>query len=347
MKTVFSIICLLSVLVSCKPTQPTDYYTKDDWEYINYLPITNYGNFSYITVNDNNDIFISNTSSLLKSSDSGKNWIEVLTYQQVGYVTQLIQNPVTKSMFAGFNRHENYSSPAEYGILKSTDNGSTWQIIKSDSLPKNVSNYSLVVTKKGNLFASVYLPYFKNNDTTTYFVSAVYCSTDDGTSWKIKKSDFDSLPGYLYTNDKYLMLVKNPKNTKCNIFTSTDEGNTWSNHILDNYSDTYVYPGNNEDVYLMNFSAYKASFTNPVKKPINGISFGALGCGFFLSNTGNQYIFNMSGLYLSKDNGYSWRNLMKSQDDNNNSICESNDGYIYTITGSNTIFRSKKAFAKM
>ena len=55
----------------------------------------------------------------------------------------------------------------------------------------------------------------------------------------------------------------------------------------------------------------------------------------------------MSGLYLSKDNGYSWRNLMKSQDDNNNSICESNDGYIYTITGSNTIFRSKKAFAKM
>jgi photosystem II stability/assembly factor-like uncharacterized protein len=95
-----------------------------------------------------------------------------------------------------------------YGLLRSTDSGETWQVLKN-GLPRHFSiEFELAINSKGHIFAGGW--------------GSVYRSTDNGQNWM--KIDLKNEHGNALIVDAHNTLSAG---TGHGIFRSTDEGKTW------------------------------------------------------------------------------------------------------------------------
>ena len=195
------------------------------------------------------NIFISSYYSyLLKSSDEGITWNKIgsaLPPTEAGL--QKIALGPDGTIYAA--RH--------YELCRSLDEGTTWDIIKS-----NLSFPRIAVDSKGNIYCSTH---------ETQSFPGLYKSTDRGNSWR--KLNFPALNIYsISINHRDDILVTTVSTGK--VFISSNGGNTWQ--------ETLTFSGHTN---------VRCSIYGP-----NGYAF-----------IGSNY-----GIYFSNDYGYSWKNISQS-----------------------------------
>lgn len=222
------------------------------------------------------NVFALNTSGVVLSTDNGKSWNSVNDGLPANsYVTALAASAtdVFASTYGG-------------GVYRSSDNGTTWTSLETDSTDRC---YSLVVNGT-NLFLGT-------EDL------GVFLSTDNGTTWSGTNLTNIAIQAIAVSGTNFFAGTVNA------IFVSTDNGSTWTaandgstglpNDTVRSviFSDTNLFAASNDGVYLsMN---NRTSWT-----PANSGLPGLVQC--FADSGGNIFAGTNSGVFLSSDNGATW-----------------------------------------
>lgn len=204
------------------------------------------------TINFSSDgyIYLGANGGNYRSIDGGYIWEELnLVHQAYSYLFK-DDSTIFSSVNTGI-----YPNPEQY-ICRSTDNGTTWNVINSSV---KTAPWIIALSKKGHLIAAVNPPDADSG--------SVICSEDNGDSWysingDLPTSDINDLK--IDNNDKLYISIIN-----YGIYCSEDYGETWNelNNGLPEYdinciginSENEVYAGSN-----LSGSIYKYSLTSPV-----------------------------------------------------------------------------------
>ncbi|MGB1218258.1 MAG: hypothetical protein ACPG4W_00620 [Flavobacteriales bacterium] len=180
------------------------------------------------------------SGGIWKSTDGGESWQKKTSGEQLSSVTciqQDIRDGKTNVWYAGTG--EGYGNSASAtgayflgnGMLKSTDNGESWQPIASTQSASTVS-----FTSNWNIMWNVAVDYTIDSLDVVYgsTYGNVYRSTDGGDSWE---ELFSNLGGSPYTTNvlvannglTYIFLNSDANAASRGVYLSEDHGETWEN----------------------------------------------------------------------------------------------------------------------
>ena len=183
------------------------------------------------------------------------------------------------------------------GLYKSTDNGETWNKIKS--LPYNIEVYALFINKEDHIFAG------------TRGQGVIYRSTDDGETWEIKASGFTSPHCWAFGQNKEGSVLVAGEAWFGRTYRSTDNGDSWTytaplsgiSFAVDSINN--IYCGTFDGLYKSTNDGLTWDPTGLTNVPVNAIlidSSNGVICG-----TG--YYTNGQGVFYSTDYGATWTNI--------------------------------------
>jgi len=174
--------------------------------------------------------------TIIRSSDGGKTWREVLNFYdpdwQYGHGIYCIAYSPSKPniVYAGAQQKDEYfllragtdfstdPNARSYGVFKSTDGGKSWRITKARGLENTTKNISSIAIHPHDPDI-VYIGIRYNG---------VYKSTDGGESWEPKNNGLLSLDvRSLAINPKHPNILYAGLGEGVGIFKSTDGGETW------------------------------------------------------------------------------------------------------------------------
>ncbi|MCH7772172.1 MAG: hypothetical protein IIA49_14355, partial [Bacteroidetes bacterium] len=186
------------------------------------------------------------------------------------------------------------------GLYKSTDNGETWNKIKS--IPYDIEVYALFINKEDHIFAG------------TRGQGVIYRSTDDGETWEIKATGFTSSHCWAFGQNKDGSVLVAGEAWFGRTYRSTDNGSNWTytaplsaiSFAVD--SSNNIYCGTFDGLYKSTDSGNSWSQVDTALG--NGVTYGL----YFHSQNSSIYLIKHiigSGffgglLYISSDNGNSW-----------------------------------------
>ena len=200
------------------------------------------------------------------STNDGINWIHSNITNRNGFA--LAANATT--MFAG----------TEYGVYKSTDNGSTWTLT-----PQEIFTLSLAFSNN-NLFAGTQ-------------ALGVYISTDNGNNWSQTALKNKTVLSLFVSGSKILAGTDTS-----GIFYSTNNGSNW---YRSNLTTQYVY-----QFTSLGSSFYTASYGGIHKSTDGGVNWSQSGLNSYSGVSiisKDNYLFAGTfgnGVFLSSNGGYTW-----------------------------------------
>jgi photosystem II stability/assembly factor-like uncharacterized protein len=287
------------------------------------------------------NIIASSYNKLYLSADYGKNWSELNIFNDIKYITCLIETE--NIIFAGTNN----------GLYLSTDNGLNWS---QTSFEKPVTN---IVTNINKIFINSYgngLFYSsdrgitwsqKNGEYTDMALSklaygsnkliagtwaGVYISSDDGNQWISKNSGLSLVNVWSFNGDSNNIYA----GTNCGLFVSSDNGTHWEQRIKGlEVPDILKFYIDNKNIYAI---------LNGSKEIYRSTDLGNNWLPFFstcpivnsISAKNNKIVIatEKNGILVSLDDGLTW--VYK-----NNGLLDSNIFFI-TFVGNNICAESKE-----
>jgi photosystem II stability/assembly factor-like uncharacterized protein len=296
------------------------------WISRNYgLPQDSYYENFYITdiISDSSGcLFVSTEiSGIYYSTNNGDTWLP--TSYKKGWVNCLSVSPDNK-IFAGTSGGVRYSddkgaywqnwnldnyniksiaidkkgwifvSAEEQGIIRSTDNGLSFEFMQNEGL-KNAGIYSLAVNSQNLLFAGAI-----NGD--------IFTSSNNGNNWILKRKTTYTNQGinsFAINSKGYIYAGTNSSYPNCGIVYSTDTGFTWKFKTMDS---RYLYLRNiavdtGDRLYAIAASTYLRSTDggNSWVDILGGISFGG---GYYITAGPDGQLFLGQGLSLYRSDNY-------------------------------------------
>lgn len=268
--------------------------------------------------------------AIMKTENFGDDW------HHPEFNTPFQRLPILEIDFNPFNLNEGYAA-SEYGLFKTTDRGESWVYSTNMEKMQTVSYHPEV---EGLIFASsVESDFFEGG------IDAVYKSTDGGESWKIVSTqriiqfDYDKNdPNIVYAlGRKYSILYR-----------STDQGESWDIIFGENELENFPYAegkvlrvsgSNPNNIYLgfrdtfddkregmIFYSSDGGENWTRIESKLNELDNGGHVATIWLDElqSGRMYVgtysfgqpltdnFSNGGLYLTEDNGNSWRKVYGS-----------------------------------
>ena len=276
-----------------------------------------------IFTHTNGDIFIgtSKEARIYRSNDGGDNWTQVYNSSNSTVITTCFTSTANGSILAG----------TEVSILKSTDNGDTWNTTLSSQTIRQ-----MLMVNNGNIIASTSTGIFKSvDDGNTWNVSnngltntnvvalnkntlgvlfcstinnKVFKSTDNGDSW-IELSIIPASAIYCISSNSSNELYAG---TFSGLYKSTDDGNTWTEDSLDNQLIRTLHFDNFDQLFVGtdNFGIYRYLLTNPFYEQINnGLKNTFINTMTFNLNGDLFCATNSNKFYKTSNLGTTWIDL--------------------------------------
>lgn len=251
---------------------------------------------------------------VLISSDRGNSWV----YPDTGFAP-----------FDGngilFESSGNVIVAASGGLFKSTNHGQDWSVYQTYA-----NCYSVAETHPHTLIATDW--YYTVQPGDQY--ARIYRSTDEGTSWSMQFSGFNSPP---------IRCVRQIGSTiYAGCYRSTDEGLTWQGDFRDAWFSISAFVQDRLGDYLVAIrdSIYRSTNVGATWTPAT--SFGANVTSMAMDSAGNLYVgTNGRGLFASTDDGTTWQDRSSGLTDSVvQAIVYSADHHLWCGTASQGIFRS-------
>lgn len=232
------------------------------------------------------------SSSLHRSTDSGKNW----------QIVNSFLNQFNTSSIDFIDSKIGYALNAN-GILKTIDGGITWQQIFYEQTSANVTCIKFFDTQRGIAYRQSY---------------GMLRTYDGGSSWIISNQVTDEINNIFYVDSLTIYAV----GLDGVVFKSTDGGAAWTwispSSRIGSYSlysqyfftkEQGVVVGNRGRILRTNNGGVTWNWFSPTYINITGISFGDSTTGYF-STWGN--------IYKTTNTGKNWNQLSLSTDPSNN-----------------------------
>ncbi len=304
MKTLkFLIIIFLLFATKSKAEKPF-------WELVSIGPP--WGHVRNFAFNDSNDIFASSYNGVFKSTDNGDSWRLVLPGRPVMSVVVCENGTLLARQAFGINRDSNYGS---YTILRSFDNGESWEEIEKfwKNIPDSFSSFRnpyILLGDKNNILLGIYC-------SSKY---EYYNSTNFGDTWK-KCGEIEA-DGTLYINyftecffkDSLIIqfgvgVFGEPHESKSLLEISNDFGKSWKKYQMEPiYLKDLYFKSQNEFYLASSDGIYFSSDQGQswVKKWLSGIML------YHISMQGEDTIIAsaLDRIYYSYNKGISWQTAM-------------------------------------
>jgi photosystem II stability/assembly factor-like uncharacterized protein len=261
---------------------------------------------------------------LLISSNNGLSWNKLIIGDTDYHVLSLTINRKNGYLFAGTE---------DNGILRSTDDGISWERVAEDSIKSCVP--TILADTIGNVYAVECFTYF-------------WHSSDNGISWEKLFEDF-TFPDLRYSSLKinqkgYFYAIFGRK-----LFCSKDKGFTWNwiNNLQDSIYIMDFFIDKNDDIYAGGFYVNKSTddgISWETLKIVDSLGYVNL---INLENNEQLIVIMIHGnnikIYVSNDKGICWKDVTEGINENVylfSSIVLTNDGYYILGTYPDGIYRS-------
>jgi len=233
-------------------------------------------------------------SFILRSTDTGSNWVTNMSSQHYSFVDIHFKNIMNGLAVTNSGR-----------IFKTIDNGSNWiQTLSNDSF--NVSNFAFANDNEGNAFGS----------------GKILKTTDYGSHWRVIQSPSDNI----ILNSRFLNNQTGfAFGNKATVLKSTDSGNNW-NLIQVPLSDSFNFVSNsfiNENTgwilarrMWVSFPPYSENYHTKIIKTTNAGENWTVNCyliysdiyskiNFFNNNDG--WMTSSNKIFKTSNSGVSWQ----------------------------------------
>lgn len=243
------------------------YKSFDGGETWEHMGLTEQRIISRIVINPSNtDVVYAGTMGLpferneerglYKSSDGGETWTQVHYVNDESGVIDLLINPdQPDTLFAAMwnrirNNQESLITGPDAKIWRSTDAGSTWEILEN-GLPQDTSS-RIGLAMSGSNYDHIFAIYVG----TDFQIKGLYRSTDAGENWEDVNWDFDLMSNALGGFGWYFGQIRvNPWNDEhitilgVDMFSTFDGGDTWETTVPP-WWDYSVHADKHDMVYL-------------------------------------------------------------------------------------------------
>lgn len=262
-------------------------------------------------------------TGVYKSVNGGQSW-ENMGLKDSGHISQIWINPKDSDEVLVASQGPLWSDGGERGLYRSTDGGTTWDLILDIDEHTGVNEFVVDPRNPNVIVASSY----QRRRHVWVLInggpgSGIYKSTDRGESWSEVKAGLPSddmgrigLAGAASDPDMLYAIIE-ANDDEQGVYRSTDFGGTWekrSSYMTSSpqyYNEIIVDPKNSDRLYALN------TFT--MKSEDGGKSFTALSSQWRHvddhalwidpNNTQHLYIGGDGGIYESWDRGTTWRHL--------------------------------------
>ena len=276
MKKVFFAFAILALLA--------DFSAAQEWVQTNG---TGEGQLNTVVFNSRKDLFTAGDGVIMKSEDHGKTWTR--TGPKIPYsIFRNIAITPNGDLFSGCS---GYNTNHLYGLYKSTDNGGSWSLIKSET------PYYLKTDHNGIIYALVlYL-----NQKYRY---TCLSSSDGGKTWDsttIPIDDINTLD--IDSNGVVICSYYN------SLYRSTDKGKTLEKvrSFQQNIYCTSIVAGKGSNVYVSATQPTSSIHSTDDGKTWLTLPFGQ---GLFAQSPSGRVLFVGSGVIkYSDDNGLTWNDF--------------------------------------
>ncbi len=223
---------------------------------------------------------------IYKSSDAGKHWISVGGGFTVNFSNYITIAGDSEAVFAATYRD---------GILRSTDQGTTWSLNNEDILIYDQPR--TLITTEGDFFLGT--------------KGGMYKTSDHGLSWSESNSgiyaNMTALPAVVSLNSNLFTAAR----FGGGVFRSADNGASWTNVSGDlpvNQEDLTSFNGNSTAVFAYDRMSDDLGVSwHPTNSP------GSLGSLPWIEQNGSLFTINQGsetpGVFKSTDNGLTWSSI--------------------------------------
>ncbi|MDY0081554.1 MAG: T9SS type A sorting domain-containing protein [Ignavibacteriaceae bacterium] len=285
-----------------------------------------------IAVDDSGNVFVASWTGIFKSTDNGVSWEFKNNGLQIGDIYKLFIDYEGNIYLCG-----SANFPA-YGLYKSTDGGENW-LGFADTLNRNPNNNFEDVTIIPNELGGII--YVSNEH-------GVYRSTDNGVSWQ-STNYLDPCARHIGINKNGYMFFGNLCASWFGIYRSTDLGMNWVRHtFLGVSSMVYLRDGSIlagcYDPGLASFGIYKTTNNGDNWFNTNTISGLDYPSDFLLDTNDDIYVFigglNIDGIYVSFNDGNSWKNYGLSGYHPVTCLAIDTSGYVWAGAHQDGVYRA-------
>ena len=322
----FSIILLffiVTVINSCKDS-PTNTSKEGNEDTTHANELKNISSppchwINSLAINSKGDFFAGTDKGLFISSDCGKNWMVLL--DSAGKYFDVDEIKITDNGFIFIL----YITEQSSNILRSTDNGNSWEISLISPHEDLRYPFSKIETDlNGNIYVCRW--------------TGIYKSSDKGNSWELFNKTY--VRDIFFPNkDTILVGINGP--FRGEIMISTDNGKSWDSTncpINVNYFIKY-----NSLIFTGGTAAdeggggiYKSDNSGKSWK-LCGLLQNSIYC--FVINNGNKlFAGTYTGIYFTQDEGKTWQ--VSLRDSVITSLMTDNKNYLYASTSRSTFLRS-------
>jgi len=263
-----------------------------------------------MATNSRGDIFATN-SRLFRSTDHGQNW-------------QLVYEPEVRTV--AIRDDDTIFLGVFRGILRSSDNGESWNMIRFLTLDRSVAN--IAFNARGHVYISTY-----GNE--------IYVSKDDGETWSLVTSFADQSRieklAIDYADRLYVITMTG------NLLLSRDAGRTWETLYTGSQyyalKDLAVVPI--DQIYLG--TADGVLYSPDLGKHWQTIVTNRCARKILCDNSGRFFAATTDGIFISSDGGHIWRQENSGLGSQIIlALIKSSDGYVYAGTQNFGVFRSRE-----
>lgn len=271
-----------------------------------------YGSITNLIANFQNDIFVKSTYGSFKSTNFGDSWINI------SLCPDFIED------------NGNFLSHSDGEILRSTDQGKTWQSLYSlDEITSPV-----VSNSKGTIFASG-IQYSRPGYPELYF-SGLVRSTDNGQHWEIVKKNFT--PSVIYVNSSIFFAAVDTtlyKTTDYENWINSSNGISGTINYITSSKTNQMFIGTTEGLYTSTNDGESWNLLSPDLENITSIAINNEEVLYVISNKENTYKSNDMGVqWLPVQSGLPSSEML--------SLVASPNGYLYVGTSNHGVYRSKE-----